>query len=116
MSLSAAQDARGHGYQAVPLPRRPGDESVLVAQLARRACPRPSRRAVLYVHCLTDPYVQPDLAGWYLQRGFHSAGRGACAADRGRGDRGCHPAARGAAAGAPDAPVKVQCTVTVTCG
>jgi hypothetical protein len=71
MSLSTAQDARGHGYQAVPLPRRPGDESVLVAQLARRACPRPSRRAVLYVHCLADPQVQPDLAGWYLQRGFH---------------------------------------------
>jgi hypothetical protein len=71
MSLSMAQDAREHGYQAVPLPRRPGDESVLVARLARRACPRRSRRAVLYVHCLADPYVQPDLAGWYLQRGFH---------------------------------------------
>ncbi|HEY3957481.1 MAG TPA: hypothetical protein VGM53_29290 [Streptosporangiaceae bacterium] len=71
MSLSTAQDDRGHGYQAVPLPRRPGDESVLVAQLARRACPRPSRRAALYVHCLADPQVQPDLAGWYLQRGFH---------------------------------------------
>jgi hypothetical protein len=71
MSLSMAQDARGYGYQAVPLPRRPGDDSVLVAQLARRACPRRSRRAVLYVHCLADPQVQPDLAGWYLQRGFH---------------------------------------------
>jgi hypothetical protein len=71
MSLSTAQDDRGHGYQAVPLPRRPGDESVLVAQLARRACPRPSRRAVLYVHCLADPQVQPDLADWYLRRGFH---------------------------------------------
>jgi hypothetical protein len=25
---------------------------------------------VLYVHCLADPYLQPDLASWYLQRGF----------------------------------------------
>jgi hypothetical protein len=71
MSLSTAYDAGGHGYQAVPLPRQPGDESVLLARLARRACPRRTRRAVLYVHCLADPYVQPDLAGWYLQRGFH---------------------------------------------
>jgi hypothetical protein len=71
MSLRPAQDAGGQGYQAVPLPRWPGDEPVLAARLTRQASPRPGKQAVLYVHCLADPDVQPDLAGWYLQRGFH---------------------------------------------
>lgn len=72
MSLITAEGARGQGYyQAVPLPRAPGDEAALTATMVRRSTARRSSRAVLYVHCLQDPYVQPDLAGWYLERGFH---------------------------------------------
>jgi hypothetical protein len=71
MSLITAEGERGQGYQAIPLPRPPGDDAVLTATMVRRSCGRRSTRAVLYVHCLQDPYVQPDLAGWYLERGFH---------------------------------------------
>ena len=71
MSLITAEGAHGQGYQAIPLPRAPGDEAaVLTTTLVRRSCARRSSRAVLYVHCLHDPYVQPDLAAWYLERGF----------------------------------------------
>jgi hypothetical protein len=71
MSLIMAEGASDQGHQAIPLPRLPGDESVLLARLVRRRSARRSRRAVLYVQCLADPSVQPDLAVWYLQRGFH---------------------------------------------
>jgi hypothetical protein len=71
MSLSTAHEAYDQGYQAVPLPRWPADESPLLAKMGRWPCPRRTGRAVLYVHCLDDPYVQPDLAAWYVQRGFH---------------------------------------------
>jgi hypothetical protein len=71
MSLITAEGERGQGYQAVPLPRPPGDGAVLTAAMVRRSCARRSTRAVLYVHCLSDPYVQPDLPAWYLERGFH---------------------------------------------
>ena len=71
MSLITAESANDQGYQAIPLPRSPGDEAVLIATMVRRSCGRRSRRAVLYVHCLHDPFVQPELAAWYLERGFH---------------------------------------------
>jgi alpha-beta hydrolase superfamily lysophospholipase len=71
MSLITAEDAGGQGGRTIPLPRLPGDDSVLLATMVRRSPARRTRRAVLYVHCLGDPYVQPDLATWYLQRGFH---------------------------------------------
>jgi hypothetical protein len=72
MSLSTAEGTSDQGHRAIPLPRLPGDDSVLLATMVRRSCvKRGSRRAVLYVHCLGDPYVQPELATWYLQRGFH---------------------------------------------
>jgi hypothetical protein len=71
MSLSTAEGASDQGRQTIPLPRLPGDDRVLLATMVRRPSAKRSRRAVLYVHCLGDPYVQPDLATWYLQRGFH---------------------------------------------
>lgn len=71
MSLSMAEGGIDRGYQPIPLFRAPGDDTVIVARLARRCCPRRSRRAVLYVHCLDDPYVPPELTDWYLDRGFH---------------------------------------------
>lgn len=72
MSLIAAAGGEpAQGYQAIPLPRAAGDDAGLIATMVRRSCGRPSRRAVLYVHCLADSYVQPDLAAWYLEHGFH---------------------------------------------
>jgi alpha-beta hydrolase superfamily lysophospholipase len=72
MSLIAAAGGEpAQGYQAIPLPRAPGDDAGLIATMVRRSCGRPSRRAVLYVHCLADSYVQADLAAWYLAHGFH---------------------------------------------
>jgi hypothetical protein len=71
----AGPDRQVEGYETVPL---------LIAGTAGNAngngngmavlrrCPaRPSKRAVVYVHCLDDSFVPPDLAGWYTDRGFH---------------------------------------------
>jgi hypothetical protein len=58
------------GYEAVellPAPAEPGSGGV--AMLRRRSA-RSSRRAVLYVHCLTDSFVPESLASWYAERGF----------------------------------------------
>jgi len=41
------------------------------AAVLRRRTARPSRRAVVYVHCLGDSFVPADLVGWYTDRGFH---------------------------------------------
>jgi hypothetical protein len=41
------------------------------AAVLRRRTARPSRRAVVYVHCLDDAFVPADLVGWYTDRGFH---------------------------------------------
>jgi hypothetical protein len=68
---SLADSAGDQGRQTIPLPRLPGDDSALLATMVRRSSAKRTRRAVLYVHCLGDPCVQPDLATWYLQRGFH---------------------------------------------
>src|ERR1022692_4071004 len=59
------------GYEAVellPAPAEPGSGS---AAMLRRRSARSSRRAVLYVHCLTDSFVPESLASWYSERGFH---------------------------------------------
>jgi len=60
------------GYETVPLlvagtvGGGRGGPAVL-----RRRTARPTRRAVVYVHCLGDPFVPADLVGWYTDRGFH---------------------------------------------
>src|SRR5947208_13813963 len=41
------------------------------AAVLRRRTTRPSRRAVVYLHCLDDSFVPADLVGWYTDRGFH---------------------------------------------
>src|ERR1022692_2208745 len=59
------------GYEAVellPAPAVPGSGG---AAMLRRRSARSSRRAVLYVHCLTDSFVPESLANWYAERGFH---------------------------------------------
>ena len=67
----AGQGGTGQGYQAIPLPRSPVGDAALLATMIRRSCGKQTRRAVLYVHCLRDSFVPPELAVWYLQRGFH---------------------------------------------
>jgi Serine aminopeptidase, S33 len=59
------------GYETVPL-LIAGTAGAANGMAVLRRCPaRPSKRAVVYVHCLDDSFVQPDLAGWYTDRGFH---------------------------------------------
>ena len=79
MGLTTEQDGPGGpgkpvaGYEPVPLlvagtmagAGRGG------AAVLRRRTARPSRRAVVYVHCLGDSFVPADLVGWYTDRGFH---------------------------------------------
>lgn len=59
-------------YEAVALPPAPDVEagSVGPAVFLRRSA-RPSRRAVLHLHDLTDSFAPADLARWYNERGFH---------------------------------------------
>jgi len=76
LGLNTEHDGPGRpvtGYETVPLlaagtmgAAGPGGAAVL-----RRRTARPSRRAVVYVHCLGDPFVPADLVGWYTDRGFH---------------------------------------------
>jgi len=79
MGLTTEDDGPGRtgrpvaGYETVPLlvagtmngAGRGG------AAVLRRRTARPSRRAVVYVHCLGDSFVPADLVGWYTDRGFH---------------------------------------------
>jgi hypothetical protein len=79
MGLTTEHDGPGRpgrpvaGYETVPLlvagtingAGRGG------AAVLRRRTARPSTRAVVYVHCLGDPFVPADLVGWYTDRGFH---------------------------------------------
>ena len=61
------------GYEAVALPllmQEPPGTGLDGAVLRRRSA-RPTRRAVIYLHCMTDSFVPADLATWYTDRGFH---------------------------------------------
>ena len=53
-------------YEAVALPVRSESSAVFV-----RRSTRPSRRAVLHLHELTDSLAPADLVHWYNERGFH---------------------------------------------
>jgi hypothetical protein len=71
MGLITEHDGATDGYEAVrlpPAPREPGGRS---AAMLRRRSARTTKRAVLYLHCLTDSFVPEDLATWYTERGFH---------------------------------------------
>jgi Serine aminopeptidase, S33 len=71
MSLIAEHDGAADGYEAVQLPPDPVITSGLSAAMLCRRSARPSRRAVLYLHCGRDTFVPQDLASWYTERGFH---------------------------------------------
>jgi len=73
MGLIMERDGPAGGYESVPLliPGAVGDEQGSGVAVLRWRSARPSRRAVLYVHCLEDTFVPADLAAWYTERGFH---------------------------------------------
>jgi alpha-beta hydrolase superfamily lysophospholipase len=62
------------GYEAVALPllleEASGAHGLDGAVLRRRSA-RPTKRAVIYLHCMSDSFVPADLASWYTERGFH---------------------------------------------
>ena len=64
------EDVLGPGYTATVLPLGADDEGEVVAVLVTRRAPRPTRRAVLYVHGFADYFFQTHLADFYLTRGF----------------------------------------------
>src|ERR1700729_52340 len=62
------------GYEAVSLPlllEESAGAPGLDGAVLRRRSARPTKRAVIYLHCLDDPFVSADLASWYTERGFH---------------------------------------------
>jgi alpha-beta hydrolase superfamily lysophospholipase len=61
------------GYENVPVTvvNAAGEPQGRGPAVLRRRSARPSRRAVMYVHCLSDSFVPADLAGWYTDRAFH---------------------------------------------
>ena len=71
MGLIMEHGGPAEGYETVPVPAVAGEPQGRGVALLRRRSVRPSRRAVMYVHCLTDSFVPADLAGWYTDRAFH---------------------------------------------
>jgi alpha-beta hydrolase superfamily lysophospholipase len=71
MSLITDHDGAADGYEAVELPSDPVSPVQPTGAFLRRASARPTRRAVLYLHCRGDSFVSDDLASWYTERGFH---------------------------------------------
>jgi alpha-beta hydrolase superfamily lysophospholipase len=67
MALITNQDGPADEYEAVALP---ADSSLGSAVFVRRSA-RPSRRAVLHLHELSDSFAPADLVRWYNERGFH---------------------------------------------
>jgi hypothetical protein len=67
MGLMTDQSGPADEYEAVALPVR----SVSSAAVFVRRSARPSRRAVLHLHELTDSLAPADLVRWYNERGFH---------------------------------------------
>jgi len=66
MGLMTDQSGPADEYEAVALPLRSASSAVFVRRSAR-----PSRRAVLHLHELTDSLAPADLVRWYNERGFH---------------------------------------------
>ena len=59
------------GYEAVTLPSAATCTAGHGSAVFLRRSARPSRRAVLHLHDLTDSFAPADLARWYNERGFH---------------------------------------------
>ncbi len=97
MGLITDYDGAGAAdeYEAVALPVRSDRSAVFVRRSAR-----PTRRAVLHLHELSDSLAPDDLVRWYNERGFHFYLTDVAAADLAppgrRRPAGPHPSAFGA--------------------
>ena len=104
MGLTTEHDGPGTpgrpvaGYETVPLlvAGTMGGAGRGGAAVLRRRTARPSRRAVVYVHCLGDSFVPADLVGWYTDRGFHFYAADLRAVGGRAGGAGAERAGRGA--------------------
>jgi Serine aminopeptidase, S33 len=71
---AAAEGDEVKGYEEVAVPLlldEPRGARGLNAAVLRRRSARPTKRAVIYLHCMRDAFVPADLACWYTDRGFH---------------------------------------------
>ena len=74
MGLIMDVHGAAEGYEAVTLPlllEEPSGTHGLDGAVLRRRTARPTKRAVIYLHCIGDSFVPADLASWYTDRGFH---------------------------------------------
>ncbi len=74
MGLNTDVHGGAGGYEAVALPllrEEPSGTHGLDGAVLRRRSARPTKRAVIYLHCMSDSFVPADLARWYTDRGFH---------------------------------------------
>ena len=74
MGLITDVHGTAEGYEAVALPlllEEPSGTHGLDGAVLRRRSARPTKRAVIYLHCMSDSFVPADLASWYTERGFH---------------------------------------------
>lgn len=76
MGLMTDQSGPADEYEAVALAAAGLSSAVFVRRSAR-----PSRRAVLHLHELTDSLAPADLVRWYNERGFHFYLTDACTAE-----------------------------------
>ena len=68
--LEAVTDVLGEPWLAETIELGEDHEGPLVATLVSHRSPRPSRRAVLYVHGFADYFFQTEFAQWWLERGY----------------------------------------------
>ena len=68
--LEAVTDVLGEPWLAETIELGEDHEGPLVATLVSHRSPRPSRRAVLYVHGFADYFFQTGFAQWWLERGY----------------------------------------------
>ncbi len=74
MGLITHVDGTAEGYEEVALPLihdEPQAAQGRSAAVLRRRSAQPTKRAVIYLHCMHDAFVPADLACWYTDRGFH---------------------------------------------
>jgi alpha-beta hydrolase superfamily lysophospholipase len=74
MGLITHVDGTAEGYEEVALPLIHDDPQAAQGRSAavlRRRSAQPTKRAVIYLHCMHDAFVPADLACWYTDRGFH---------------------------------------------
>jgi pimeloyl-ACP methyl ester carboxylesterase len=71
MGLITHAGEAAEGYEEVNLPLVLDEPQGRSAAVLRRRSARPTKRAVIYLHCMRDAFVPADLASWYTDRGFH---------------------------------------------